>query len=299
MRTLVTCAALLAATATTTLTVQEPKRAAFSLTRQYGVCRVGWATWVVSGQEDDAPSAARQRSASLGAVLSYPGGKVFLRDAPIGKRQHFGHDFGIRGPQRSTIQAEECHDGEKADAFVSVPVRMVPDQAEAVSSRQGRKVRFVYVVPLLLRPRQRGFQGVLVADATQAAVLAKLVVVNGVNDDAAQPVRWRSASGHESLRQLSEGVSILLGGLCSNRERAFGFRIVGRQQNPAIGLDGQDTVAGFQAETIGHVFRQRGTHRTAGLSKRHFFRHGGQSSTLVLQQANRPLTPVRGALEDN
>jgi hypothetical protein len=124
-------------------------------------------------------------------VPSYPGGKFHLRDAPIGKRQHFGYNFGITGSQRSTVDAEECHDSQKADAFVSVPIGMVSDQAKAAGSRVSRKVWFVCVVPLLPGSCERGFKGVLVADAGEAAVFAKLVVVNCVNDDAAQPVRVR------------------------------------------------------------------------------------------------------------
>ena len=99
-----------------------------------------------------------------GAVLPYPFGELVLRDVPLRQRQYFGDDFGIGGAQTPTIQAKERHDGQKAYALVSISVRVVSDQAEAVGGGKRREVSLVIVMPLLLRPCQCGLQGVLVTD---------------------------------------------------------------------------------------------------------------------------------------
>lgn len=44
-------------------------------------------------------------------------------------------------------------------------------------------------MPLLL-PRQSGLEEVLVTHASQAAMLAQLIAVNGIDDDAAALAPW-------------------------------------------------------------------------------------------------------------
>lgn len=104
-------------------------------------------------------------SPSLGTMLSDPIGKIFLVHSSIGQRHHLSNDFGIAGFEIVTVQAEERDHSQKADAFVSVPVGMVRHEAEAVGGCQSREVDLFSVVPLLQRSRQRGFQGILVANA--------------------------------------------------------------------------------------------------------------------------------------
>ena len=62
---------------------------------------------------------------------------------------------------------------------------MVFDEAKAVRRGQNREIGFLSVVPFLLRARQCGFEGILVPDSWQPAVFPELVVVDGVNDQAA------------------------------------------------------------------------------------------------------------------
>jgi hypothetical protein len=79
---------------------------------------------------------------------------------------------------------------------------------------------------------------VLIANAGQSAVFAELVIVHGVHNDSAQPSWFRRMLGHASLRQRSQGVSILLGDFGGHLQRALGVWIVGRQEDPTIGFDG-------------------------------------------------------------
>src|SRR5439155_10051011 len=91
-------------------------------------------------------------SSPFSAVLSYPIGQFVLGDTPIGERQYFGDDFCVRGSQIVPIHAEERDHGEKANAFVPVPIWVVLHQAEAIRGSQRRDVGFLRVVPLLLGP---------------------------------------------------------------------------------------------------------------------------------------------------
>ncbi len=68
---------------------------------------------------------------------------------------------------------------------------MVLHESKAGRGGQGREVGFLRVMPFLSWPRQCRFEDVLVADSWQPAVFAKLVVVDGINNQAAQPPRLR------------------------------------------------------------------------------------------------------------
>jgi hypothetical protein len=103
-------------------------------------------------------------------------------------------------------------------------------------------------------------------------MLSELIGMNRINNQPAQPA-WFPAARHWLLRQLAQGVSILLGGFAGDRECAFDLRIVRREQNPSVGLDGEDAVPRLEMEAIGHVFRQGRAHRATGLTQRHFLRH--------------------------
>ena len=81
-------------------------------------------------------------------------------------------------------------------------------------------------MPLLLRPGQGRFENVLVPYARQASVLAELIVMDGVDNHPAQPLGLGTTPGHRLLRQLSQGVAILLGSLRGDSQGSFGFGIV-------------------------------------------------------------------------
>ena len=104
-------------------------------------------------------------------------------------------------------------------------------------------------------------------------MFAKLVVVNRIHNEAGEPVGLRPAFGHASLRKFPKGIAVLLGSLCGDLQRAFGARVVRSQQDPAIGFHRENAIAGFQAEPVGHVLRQRCTDGTTRLAKRYFLGH--------------------------
>ena len=125
-------------------------------------------------------------------------------------------------------------------------------------------------------------------------MFTKLVVVNGVHDDAGEPSGLRPTFGHGSLRELSEGVAILLGGLRGYLQCAFGVGAVGRQQDSALGFHRQDAIAGLQAKPVGHVLWQGGADGSTRLAKSHLFGHASKRSILVLHlvlAGSAPLLP--------
>src|SRR5262245_37039245 len=97
--------------------------------------------------------------------------------------------------------------------------------------------------------------------------------MNRVNNDSAQPRGLGTTSRHRLLGQLPKGVAILLGGFGGDTQGSLRGGVVRGQQDSAIGFHGEDAVARLEAPAIGHVFRNRGTHRTSGLSERHFLGH--------------------------
>ena len=104
-------------------------------------------------------------------------------------------------------------------------------------------------------------------------MLTKLIIVNGINDDSAEPLGLEATFGQRLLGQLSKCVAIFLRRLGGYLQGAFNFRIVGCQENAPVRFHGQDAIAGFQSQTVGHVFGQRGTDGAAGLAKSHFLGH--------------------------
>jgi hypothetical protein len=84
-------------------------------------------------------------------------------------------------------------------------------------------------------------------------MFTKLIVVNGIHDHAGEPPGLRPASGHDSLRELSKGVTILLGSLPGNLQGAFGVGIVGGQQDSALGFHRQDAIAAYTHALIWYI----------------------------------------------
>jgi hypothetical protein len=207
-------------------------------------------------------------------MLSDPVGERFLRGAPIGECQNLANYFGIARHKIMAIQAQEGGHGQKADALVAVSVRMVLHETERIRGGQHRQIRAIRVMPLLLGSRQGGFEDVLVTNPWQASMFSDLVVVDSIDDRPAEPLRLVSAFGHRLLRELSKCVAILLGGFRGDFQGAFGLRVVGCQENSAIGFHRQYPVAGLQPQAVGHVLGQGGTDRTAGLAESDFLGHG-------------------------
>ena len=67
---------------------------------------------------------------------------------------------------------------------------------------------------------------------------------------------------------------MFLGDLGSHSERAFDFRIVRREQDSAVSLNGEHAISRFQMQAVGHVFREGRAHRATSLAQGHFFGHG-------------------------
>ena len=105
------------------------------------------------------------------------------------------------------------------------------------------------VMPLLLRPSQRGFQGVLVPNAGQAPMFPDLVVMDGIDDDTSQPPGL-TTPGHRLLRQFSERIPILLGRFCGQSQCPFGFGVVGREENAPVCLHREHAVAGLEPSGV-------------------------------------------------
>lgn len=118
-----------------------------------------------------------------------PFDEVVLANIAGGEIQRRCDDFGVSHVEILTVDAKKRRGGKKADPLVAVAVRMIPNESEGVCARQGREIALFAVHPLLLWSGERGLERVVVPNARQAAVLAYLLRVNGVNDDAAQPSR--------------------------------------------------------------------------------------------------------------
>lgn len=71
--------------------------------------------------------------------------------------------------------------------------------------------------------------------------------------------------------EFAKGTAVLLAGLRCSVQRAFGVRVVGRQQDSAVGFHRQDAVTGFETQPIDHILGQRGADGPASLTKLHRF----------------------------
>ena len=132
----------------------------------------------------------------------------------------------------------------------------------------------------------------LVTEAGQTTVLSKLIGVNRVNDNAAEPLRLSGALCHDSLGEFSERVAVLLGSPSSNLQRLLSVGIVRCQQNPTVSFDGEHPVPGFQVQPIGHIFGQRGTYRAASLPQLHFARPRGDSRVMFGSRDDPPYSTI-------
>jgi hypothetical protein len=191
----------------------------------------------------------------------------------IGERKNFRNNFSVARSEIIAVESHERHHGQEPDALVAVPIRVVPDQAKCVSCGQGRHIRSIDVMPLLLRSCQSSLESVLVADSRQPAMFAQLIMVDGVNDNAAEPVGLATSPGHRLFGEFSKRVTVLFGGLRSNLQRAFGFWIVRCEENSPVRFHGENAIPRFQAKTVGHILGQRGADGTTGLAEGDFLGH--------------------------
>jgi hypothetical protein len=203
-----------------------------------------------------------------------PAGEILLTNVAGGQSKHLGHNLSVSNIEVVVVESEKRDDGQKADTLVAVPIGMVPHETEPVGGRRRGEISLVRVRPFLPWPGEDGLQGVLDSNARQPAVFSKLVGMDGIHDNPIQPTRlsW-DAPGHSSFGQFAKRAAMAFCGPGSDFQRAFGIRIIWRQQNASVGFEGQHAVASLEVEPIGHVFRQRGAHGAAGLSQRHFSRH--------------------------
>lgn len=119
-----------------------------------------------------------------------PVGQFRFGHASIGERPYFSNDFGIGRIELVAVHLKKRYHRQKSNAFVAIAVWVVLDKAKAVRGRQRRHVGALGVMPFLLGARQSRFEHVVVANARQPSVFAKLVVVQGIDDQAAQPQRF-------------------------------------------------------------------------------------------------------------
>ena len=94
-----------------------------------------------------------------------------------------------------------------------------------VGGSQVGKVAFGGVGVALRGTSQRRFQGVLVSQARQTAVLANQVDVHGLHD---QPVDPAWLLHHGLLGQLSQRVAVLARHLGGDLQRLLGHGVIGR-----------------------------------------------------------------------
>src|SRR5881296_1116421 len=132
----------------------------------------------------------------LDHVRAYPLRELPLAAPPVRHRQHGLHHFFLRRLQPVTVQLHEDRHGQERDPLVAIPVRVIVRQAPAVRGGQRRHIRGRLVVPLVPRTSERRFERVLVPDARQSSVLAKLVQVNRVDNDALHPLRLATPLPH-------------------------------------------------------------------------------------------------------
>ena len=104
-------------------------------------------------------------------------------------------------------------------------------------------------------------------------MFAKLVVVDGIDNDPAEPSWLPRGLRHDLLGQFPKGVAILLRGPAGNFQRTLSLLRVGSQQDAALGLDGKHAITSLKPKSIGHVLRQRSADGSTGLSQRDFLRH--------------------------
>ena len=83
-------------------------------------------------------------------------------------------------------------------------------------------------------------------------MLPQLIGMNGIDNGATQPPRLARALC-QLLGELAQRVPVSLRCFGSDFQRTFGIRIVRRQQNAAIGFDGEYAVTWFEVQPVGHV----------------------------------------------
>ena len=83
-------------------------------------------------------------------------------------------------------------------------------------------------------------------------MLSQLIRVNGINDGTAEPARLARPLC-QLLGELSQRIPVSLRRFRSYLQRTFGIRVVRRQQNAAIGFDGEHAVTRFEVQPVGHV----------------------------------------------
>lgn len=179
-------------------------------------------------------------------MSSQPCGEFSFTDAVRRHTEHDLNDVGFWRFQPPAVQLEEDRHRKKGNSLVPVAVGVARCQSPSVGRCQPRKVALRLVVPALLGTRDGGFERVLVPNPGQAAVLPQLVEMNRVENDALYPRGFPTAAGHELLRQLAQGVSVLLGDPSCNRQGSLNLGIVGRNQDSLLAFHGQHAISGLQ-----------------------------------------------------
>jgi hypothetical protein len=148
---------------------------------------------------------------------------------------------------------------------------MVASKPESIGRGESRHITTA-VRPFLFRSCERRLESIFVTNTCEATVLPQLIGVNGINNDAREPA-WLARPLCQLLSEFSQRVTVSLRCFRSYFQRTFGSGIVRRQQNAAIGLNGEHAVPRFQLQPVGHIFGQRCTDGTARLSQRDFLGH--------------------------
>lgn len=133
-----------------------------------------------------------------------------------------------------TVDAEERHHCQETDAPVPIAVRVVGHEPERVRHGEQRQIGALRVVPLLFRSCQGRFEKVLVPNARQAAVFAKLVVVNAADGG---PCDAEAAAADTQDRRTGERLAKLPEDFVQAVEHPGDFFLAGSRQPRTNSID--------------------------------------------------------------
>jgi len=102
------------------------------------------------------------------------------------------------------------------------------------------------------RTDENRLETVFITEPETTAMLANLVRVDGIHNDARQPRGFGGSRSQRLLGQLAEDVAVLLRGPARRFEGSLGRRVVRCQQHPAVRLDREHGVARLTMQPVGH-----------------------------------------------
>ena len=210
-------------------------------------------------------------SPKLNDMGTNPLGEISFRAVPRCGGEHRGDNIRLFGSEVETVQAKEHDHREERHTLVAVTIRMILNDAVAICCSQTRKVWTALVRPFVLRSSTSRLQEPFVTKTWQAPVFSNLIKVNRVYNDSLHPSRFDCF--HLLFGQLAERVSVPFRGASSNCERFLRLGIVGCEEYPVFGFDGQKSVTRCNSKAIGHVFGKSGGHRAANSTHGNFFNH--------------------------